>query len=63
MGQEEYFLDSSRNKGRRTKSTKLEMKMEKSQKTMTPVFLHGESQGQRGLEGYIPWGCKESKHD
>ena len=26
----------------------------------TPVFLSGESHGQRSLEGYTPWGCKES---
>ena len=26
----------------------------------TPVFLPGESHGQRSLAGYIPWGCKES---
>ena len=26
----------------------------------TPVFLPGESQGQRSLEGYSPWDCKES---
>ena len=26
----------------------------------TPVFLLGESQGQRSLAGYSPWGCKES---
>ena len=26
----------------------------------TPVFLPGESQGQRSLEGYDPWGHKES---
>ena len=26
----------------------------------TPVFLPGESQGQRSLEGYSPWGHKES---
>ena len=25
----------------------------------TPVFLPGESQGQRGLVGYSPWGHKE----
>ena len=25
-----------------------------------PVFLLGESQGQRSLVGYSPWGCKES---
>ena len=25
----------------------------------TPVFLPGESHGQRTLEGYNPWGCKE----
>ena len=27
---------------------------------LTPVFLHGEFQGQRSLEGYSPWGHKES---
>ena len=26
---------------------------------LTPVFLPGESQGQRGLMGYGPWGGKE----
>ena len=26
----------------------------------TPVFLPGESHGQRGLAGYSPWGSKES---
>ena len=26
----------------------------------TPVFLPGESHGQRILVGYSPWGCKES---
>ena len=25
----------------------------------TPIFLPGESQGQRSLVGYSPWGCKE----
>ena len=25
----------------------------------TPVFLPGESRGQRSLVGYSPWGCKE----
>ena len=25
-----------------------------------PVFLPGESHGQRSLESYSPWGCKES---
>jgi len=25
----------------------------------TPVFLPGESHGQRSLVGYCPWGCKE----
>ena len=36
----------------------------------TPVFLPGECHGQRSLEGYSPWGCKEldttevtSKHE
>ena len=28
-----------------------------------PVFLPGESHGQRSLEGYTPWGCKESDTD
>ena len=27
---------------------------------LTPVFLPGESHGQRSLEGYSPRGCKES---
>ena len=26
----------------------------------TPVCLPGDSHGQRSLEGYSPWGCKES---
>ena len=26
---------------------------------LTPVFLPGESHGQRSLVGYSPWGCKE----
>ena len=26
----------------------------------TPVFLPGESHGQKSLVGYDPWGCKES---
>ena len=26
----------------------------------TPVFLPGESHGERSLAGYSPWGCKES---
>ena len=26
----------------------------------TPVFLLGKSHGQKSLEGYIPWGSKES---
>ena len=26
----------------------------------TPVFLPGESNGQRSLMGYSPYGCKES---
>ena len=28
--------------------------------TTHPVFLSGEFHGQRSLEGYGPWGCKES---
>ena len=27
---------------------------------LTPVFLPGESHGQRSLAGYSPWGQKES---
>ena len=26
----------------------------------SPIFLPGESRGQRSLVGYSPWGCKES---
>ena len=29
----------------------------------TPVFLPGESHGQRSLEGYSPWGRKRVGHD
>jgi len=29
----------------------------------TPGFLLGESNGQRSLEGYSPWGCKRAEHD
>ena len=25
-----------------------------------PVFLPGQSHGQRSLAGYSPWGCRES---
>ena len=27
---------------------------------LSPVFLPGESRGQRSLTGYSPWGCKVS---
>ena len=30
------------------------------EKLPTPVFLPGESHGQRSLAGYSPWGLKES---
>ena len=26
----------------------------------TPVFLQGESHGEKSLVGYSPWSCKES---
>ena len=29
----------------------------------TPVFLPGESHGQRSLEGYNPWGSQRVEHD
>ena len=29
----------------------------------TLVFLRGESQGQRGLAGYSPWGCRRVGQD
>ena len=29
----------------------------------TPVFLPGESHGQRSLMGYSPWGCRRVRHD
>ena len=29
----------------------------------TPVFLPGESHGQRNLAGYSPWGPKRAGHD
>ena len=33
--------------------------LEKAMAT-APAFFPGESHGQRSLEGYSPWGCKES---
>ena len=27
----------------------------------SPIFLPGESHGQRSLVGYRPWGCRESE--
>ena len=29
----------------------------------TPVFLPGESHGQRSMAGYSPWGYKRAEHD
>jgi len=29
----------------------------------TLIFLPGESQGQRSLEGYSTWGCKRVRHN
>ena len=29
----------------------------------TPVFLPGESHGQRRLVGYSPWGCRRVGHN
>jgi len=34
--------------------------LEKGMAKPTPVFLPGKSHGQRSLENYRPWGCKES---
>ena len=31
----------------------------KKEMATTPVFFSGESPGQRSLEDYSPWGCKE----
>ena len=43
----------------RVQSLGWEDPLEKERAT-TPVFLPGESHGQRSLAGYSPWGCKES---
>ena len=32
----------------------------KTARQPSPVFLPGESHGQRSLAGFSPWGCKES---
>ena len=32
------------------------------ERSPTPVFLPGESHGQRSLAGYSPWGCRV-RHD
>ena len=45
-------------KERRVQSWDWEDPLEKGM--ATPVFLPGESHGQRSLEGYSPWGHKES---
>ena len=37
-----------------------EMAIHSSKWQSTPVFLPGESHGQRSLVGYSPKGCKES---
>ena len=37
-----------------------EMAIHSSKWQSTPVFLPGESHGQRSLMGYSPMGCKES---
>jgi len=29
----------------------------------TPLFLPGETHGQRSVVNYCPWGCKRIKHD
>ena len=42
----------------RVQSLGREDSLEKKMAT-TPVFLPGESHGQRSLAGYSPWGCKE----
>ena len=43
----------------RVRSLGQEVPLEKGMATH-PVFLPGESQEQRSLEGYNPWSCKES---
>ena len=43
----------------RIRSLLLEDPLEESMANI-PVFLPGESHGQRSLAGYSPWGCKES---
>ena len=36
------------------------MEIRRSKRQHTPIFLPGESRGQRGLVGYSLWGCRES---
>ena len=39
----------------------LKLKLQcRRRRVRNPVFLPGESHGQRSLAGYSPWGCKES---
>ena len=45
--------------GTQVQSLDQEGPLEKGMAT-TPVFLPGEFHGQRSLEGYSPWDCKES---
>ena len=51
----QYIKDDCKNK-----SNKKQIKEIASSLQPTPVFLPGESQGQRSLVGYSPWGHKES---
>ena len=49
----------------KSESTKMNMKMPtvllywRREELPTPGHLPGEFHGQRSLEGYSPWGCKE----
>ena len=52
--------ESSRNAGDSALIPGSERSPEGGHGNPLPVFLPGESHGQRNLVGYSPWGCKES---
>ena len=56
FGKNSYWVH--RNESKREKGNNFE-KNYRRKWLPTPVFLPGESHGQRSLAAYSPWGCKE----
>ena len=43
----------------RVQSLGWEESLKEGAQQLTPVFLPGESHGQRNVVGYSPWGCQD----